>query len=69
MKKVTIKVEGMSCVHCVNAITNAVGVLDGVSEVKVDLAGKTAEVTYDPDKVTFESIKEAIEEEGYDVIL
>ncbi|MBK5262683.1 MAG: copper chaperone CopZ [Peptostreptococcaceae bacterium] len=68
MEKIIINVEGMSCSHCVNAVTNAVGGLDGVVEVKVDLKVKTVAVAYDSDKVTPEIIKAAIEEEGYDVI-
>ena len=68
MKKITLNVEGMSCSHCVNAVKNAVTALDGVSEVEVDLEGKTATVEYQADEVTLERIKEAIEEEGYDVV-
>ncbi len=68
MEKITLNVEGMSCSHCVNAVKNAVAVLDGVSEVEVDLEGKTATVTYHGDEVSPERIKEAIEEEGYDVV-
>ena len=37
MKEV-LKVEGMSCGHCVNSIEKSVGSLSGVSAVKVDLA-------------------------------
>ena len=68
MKKITLNVEGMSCSHCVNAVTKAVTALDGVSEVKVDLAEKTVTVDYTADEVSLESIKEAIEDEGYDVV-
>ena len=31
------KVTGMSCEHCVNAVTSELGNLSGVSDVKVDL--------------------------------
>jgi copper chaperone len=34
-----IKVKGMSCAHCVAAMTKAMGSLPGVSNVQVDLAG------------------------------
>lgn len=68
MEKAIIKVEGMSCSHCVNAVTKAVGSLDGVSEVQVNLESKTATVDYDSDKITLEAVKNAIEEEGYDVV-
>lgn len=68
MKSITLKVEGMSCSHCVNAVTKAVSALAGVSGVNVSLAEKTVSVDYSDDQVSLESIKEAIEEEGYDVV-
>lgn len=68
MKQVTLNVEGMSCSHCVNAVTKALTALEGVSGVNVDLEGKTATVDYEEEKVSLESMKQAIEEEGYDVV-
>lgn len=67
MGKIILRVEGMSCGHCVRAVTNAVGELNGVAGVSVDLDAKTATIDYDPDKVSFEDFKAAIEEEGFDV--
>jgi copper chaperone len=37
MKTTTYKVTGMSCEHCVNAVTSELGSLGGVSAVTVDL--------------------------------
>lgn len=68
MSNVTLNVEGMSCSHCVNAVTKALTALDGVLGVNVDLAGKTVAVDYEEEKVSLENIKEAIEEEGYDLV-
>lgn len=68
MSKVTLNVGGMSCQHCVNAVTKAVNALKGIAGVDVNLEGKTVTVDYDADQVSLESIKEAIEEEGYDVL-
>jgi copper chaperone len=58
----------MSCEHCVKAITKAVGTLDGVSEVRVDLGAKTVTVTHDTAKATLDKIKSEIEDRGYEVI-
>jgi copper chaperone len=66
METVTLKIEGMSCSHCVKAVTKAVGGLEGVSGVKVSLETGSAEVSYDPGKVAIDKIKAAIEDEGYD---
>lgn len=67
MKKM-IKIEGMSCAHCVASIKNAVSALDGVSEVTVSLADKNAIVDFDEAKVSLSQITDAIEEIGFDVI-
>jgi copper chaperone len=52
MEKSVLRVNGMSCQHCVKAVETAVGALPGVSGVSVDLAAKTATVEYDPGKCT-----------------
>ena len=67
MEKAVLKVEGMSCSHCENAVKKAVGALD-VSNVAVDLNAKTVTVEYDQATVSLDSIKNAIEEQGYDVV-
>ena len=66
MAQTVLKVDGMSCGHCVNAIEKA---LDQVgASGKVDLAGKKVAVEYDESKVTLDSVKAAIEDQGYDVV-
>jgi len=68
MEKTVLQVHGMSCQHCVKAVQNAVSALPGVDSVAVNLAGKTATVTYDPDQCPLEKIKLEIEEQGYEVV-
>ena len=68
MEKTIIKVEGMSCEHCVKAVTNAVNSVTGIGSVSVDLDAKTVTVEYDAAKTSLESIKTEIEDQGYDVI-
>lgn len=65
MKK-TILVEGMTCGHCEKAVKNALGELDGVKTVAVDLESKKVEV--EGENLLDEKLKEAIEEAGYDVV-
>jgi len=67
MQKAILNVEGMSCGHCVAAVNKAVGALAGVANVEVSLQEKTAIVEYDAAIVTLDEIKEAIEDQGYDV--
>ncbi|MGM9966355.1 MULTISPECIES: copper chaperone CopZ [unclassified Rummeliibacillus] len=64
-EKIQLNVEGMSCGHCVKAVENGVGSLNGVQNVSVNLEKGLVDVDYDNSKVTTENIKEAIEEEGY----
>ncbi|PGT81884.1 copper chaperone CopZ [Bacillus sp. AFS040349] len=68
MKTVTLKVEGMSCQHCVNAVEGSLGKLEGVSTVKVELDKGTVNIDFDPEKVTKDKMKDAIEDQGYDVL-
>ncbi|GAE90062.1 copper chaperone CopZ [Acetivibrio straminisolvens] len=63
-----LTVEGMSCNHCVNSIKKAVGSLQGVDNVDVDLEAKKVTVEYDSSKLNVETIKNTIEEQGYDVM-
>lgn len=60
-------VPGMSCQHCVMAITNSLKQLKGVNDVTVDLDKKTVDVEYDENTVTESAMINAIEEVGYDV--
>ncbi len=66
MSNATLNVEGMSCGHCVSSVEKAVSSLGAVA--KVDLAAKKVSVEYDENKVTLGAIKEAIEDQGYDVV-
>ncbi len=68
METIVLNVTGMSCEHCVRAVTNAVGELQGVSGVAVSLENNTATVTHDAGKVSPDDIKAAIEFEGYEVV-
>lgn len=63
----TLKVKGMSCQHCVMSVTKALGQLDGVRNVQVDLA--KGEVRFDNTKeVATGKIEKAIADAGYEVI-
>jgi copper chaperone len=63
MESLKVKVEGMSCAHCVKAIENALRQI-GV-EGKVDLNNKIVDVKYDEKKQNIIEIKEAIKNLGY----
>lgn len=65
MKKI-LKVEGMSCNHCVMAVKRALTGLDGVGTVEVDL--ESGKVTVVGEALADEAMKEAIDDAGYEVV-
>ncbi|MFD0696095.1 copper ion binding protein [Paenibacillus sp. GCM10027628] len=66
MQTITLKVEGMSCGHCVNSVEGAVKKLG--ANGKVNLSAGSVTLEFDESKVPLDAIKEAIEEQGYDVV-
>jgi copper ion binding protein len=61
------QVPGVSCQHCVNAITQEVSALPGVQKVQVALESKTVTVEHG-DEVSTAAIVAAINEAGYDEV-
>jgi len=62
----TIHVLGMTCQHCVVAVEEALGRVDGVTSIEVDLDSGTA--TYSEEKrVDLAEVRRAVEEAGYKV--
>ena len=63
----TIKVKGMSCQHCVMSVTKALGQLEGIKNVRVDLA--KGEVGFDNLKeIASSRIEKVIRDAGYEVV-
>lgn len=62
-----LNVEGMMCHHCEMHVENAVKALQGVTEVKADHTTGKVTVTHD-DTTDLEKVKEAIKNEGYEVL-
>lgn len=57
------KITGMTCGHCVTAVTEEVSEIDGVTSVDVQLEGGKMAVTSDAE-IDFEAIKSAVDEAG-----
>ncbi|MGL4797967.1 MAG: heavy-metal-associated domain-containing protein [Cellulosilyticaceae bacterium] len=60
-----IKIDGMSCMHCVKHVKEALEELAGVTKVEVSLEAKEATVE---GEVSEAAVREAIDEVGYDII-
>jgi copper ion binding protein len=62
-----IYIEGMSCNHCSMRVEKVLKNIDGIKNVKVDLAGKVAIVESEKN-ISDKAIKEIIDEAGYKVV-
>ena len=65
MAATTYDVKGMTCDHCVRAVTEEINAVDGVASVDVSLAEGKAVVTGDADP---EAVRAAVDEAGYEVV-
>ena len=68
MTNKTLDVQGMSCDHCKMAVTKAVSELEGVRSVEVSLESNSVSVEFDETRLQLETISQAIEDQGYDVL-
>jgi len=60
----TIRIEGMSCQHCVMAVTKALSGMAGIRNIKVDLA--RGEATFEEDKpIDPAALREAVRKAGF----
>ncbi|CAM3498026.1 heavy-metal-associated domain-containing protein [Cytobacillus oceanisediminis] len=65
MEKISLKVVGMTCGHCEEAVKNALMSVDGVASVSVAFHEEQVEVEYDPEKATKKNLINAVEDQGY----
>lgn len=66
MDRMTMKIDGMSCGHCVSQVKKALEALDGVAVQQVTVG--SADIAYDPATTPEARITQAIEERGYHVV-
>lgn len=65
LRDILLPISGMTCASCVRAVERAIGKLEGVNEVSVNLATEKAKVVYDSSKTRISEIKNAVEKAGY----
>lgn len=66
MSQAILKVAGMTCEHCADSVQGALRNIG--AEGHVNLEGQTVVVQYDESRVSMNTIKDAIEEQGYKVL-
>ena len=67
MTETQLQVPEVHCDHCKSSLEGALGALPGVSRVEVLVADATIDVAYDDGAVELDTIKSAIEDQGYAV--
>lgn len=69
MEQLLIKVDNISCQHCVKSIHDAVSGIVGVKEVKVDLKTKLVQINFDEKFINQYILIEKIEDQGFNIQL
>ena len=67
--KQTIPVIGMACSACSANVEKKLNELKGINTASVSLPGRSALVDYDPETISLEQMKAAINEIGYDLVI
>lgn len=67
--KQTIPVIGMACASCSANVEKKLNSLPGINSASVSLAGRSALVDYDAGKISLETMKKAINDIGYDLVI
>ena len=67
LETIFLKIKGMTCDGCVQAVKGRLASLRGVGGVEVDLASGEANVTVDPAEVQMPDLREAVRAAGYEV--
>ncbi|GIX41780.1 MAG: mercuric reductase [Leptospiraceae bacterium] len=68
MKKLILKISGMTCQHCADTIENIVKKLEGIHSVKIDYNNHSGEVEFNENQISYNDIINAIHKTHYKVI-
>jgi len=62
----TFTIQGMSCGGCVNSLTRVLKSVPGIEPLKIEV--NTAQLRLDADRVTSQTVKDAVERAGFEVV-
>ncbi|MCC0175669.1 copper-translocating P-type ATPase [Waterburya agarophytonicola K14] len=65
IKKINLKLRGMSCASCASSIESAIRKVPGVDECNVNFGAQLAAIKYNPRRTNIKNIQDAVEEAGY----
>jgi copper ion binding protein len=66
-KEISVKIGGMHCGNCAKSIQRGLLELDGVEAAEASFAEENAKISFDPEKISLEEIKQELSELGYEV--
>ncbi len=69
IQQVAFSVSGMGCNGCASTVAHTLKSLPGVQSATVDLASESAQVQFDSQSVSFEQMRDAVHEAGYELSL
>ena len=69
METKTIPVVGMACTGCAANIEKILLKLEGIESATVNFSSRTAKVTFNPQKISLQKMKDEIQKAGYDLII
>jgi copper chaperone len=67
MTQESLKVKGMTCQHCVETITDALGTIVGTNKVAVDIDKKEVQIDYNEEETNLKEISVKIVEMGFEL--
>ncbi|MBT3510327.1 MAG: heavy-metal-associated domain-containing protein [Nitrospina sp.] len=68
MIRKALKVEGMTCQHCVQTVSETVGKMAGIQKVEVNLEQKLVNVEFEESLSTIDDISAQIVEAGFEIV-
>lgn len=68
IKNLVLSVDGMKSTQCEHNVKSALGELEGIRKVEVDVSGKTVAISLDPSAVTENQIVNVIQNKGYRIM-
>ena len=65
VSRVDLQFANASCAHCVRLVSQALGTVNGVSDIEVDQARRLLAVEFDPTFISVDLIRSVMERAGY----
>jgi len=68
MQSIQIKINGMTCMGCVNSVKTVLEKISGVNDADVSLEQALAIIQYDAEKTSTDQFKQAIQDAGFEIV-